>query len=158
MRWSRDGIDVPGAASVLRFPSGIQARIMMCEPPDEATLGPQEPENEEPDLLARGQQLGLTPFNVRALVVWNMAGLSLFAGGRRPSLHDVLEEARAVVVALEIEEKADNITRVAEALGTSRRVIREYLRRIGLYDWTRAKGDDEDPADAQEEARVDVEG
>lgn len=165
MKWSRDGGDVPGTASVLRFPSGIQVELVLCGPveaeavglpdaPAEPSEGAPEPTKAANDGPGQPPQAGLSPFNARALVVWNMAGLSLFGGGRRPTLQDVLEEARAIVVALEIEEKADNITRVAEALGTSRRVVRGYLRRMGLYDWTRMKSDDED-ADVHEEARLD---
>lgn len=157
MRWSRRHADVPGTTSVLRFPSGIQVELVLRDAA-EAVERLDDAEAQEPsgaiERPGRPSRAELASFNARALLVWTMAGFSLFGGRRRPSMQEVLREARAIVVALEIEEKADNITRVAEALGTSRRVVRGYLRRMGLYDWTRMKGDDE-RAEVHEEASLD---
>lgn len=158
MRWSRRQADVPGTTSVLRFPSGIQVELVLRDAAEAVEPLDDDAEAQEPsgaiDRPGRPSGAGLAPFDARALLVWTMAGFSLFGGRRRPSMKDVLREARAIVVALEIEDHADNITRVAEALGTSRRVVRGYLRRMGLYDWTRMKSDDEG-AEVHEEARLD---
>lgn len=158
MRWSRRQADTPSTTSVLRFPSGIQVELTLRDAAESVARLDDEAEAQEPsgaiERPGRPSRAGLASFNARALLVWTMAGFSLFGGRRRPSMQEVLREARAIVVALEIEEKADNITRVAEALGTSRRVVRGYLRRMGLYDWTRMKGDDE-RAEVHEEASLD---
>lgn len=147
MRWSRDGSKVPDELLVLGFPNGVQALLDLHQLGDENDEDDEDDEGVRgPARTSRGQQearpLGLPAANARALVAWHMAGISLFAGGRQPSLREVLHEARSVVLALAMERNSENITHVALALGASRRAVRNHLQSVGLYDWTRIEADD----------------
>lgn len=165
MRWSRDGSKVPDELLVLGFPNGVQALLDLHQLAD----GDDEDDEDDEDARApartsRGQReappLGLAPANARALVAWHMAGISLFAGGRQPSLREVLHEAKSVVLALAVDRNSENITHVALALGASRRAVRTHLQSVGLYDWTRIETDDGEDGgelgtELVEEARID---
>jgi len=153
MKWSRDDDEPVDAGIVLRFPSGFQVVLNMEEPQEERD---EEPETSSPTMQpgARGHwpvieattpSPGLDNLRARALVAWNMVGLSLFASKRLAQLNDVAAEAECVMLALQIELHGGNLTHIAKDLNTSRRSLRERLKRGGLYDWSRVSGrDDED--------------
>lgn len=142
MMWSRNGSKVPDELLVLGFPNGVQALLdprQLAEEDEEDEEGEEDPR--PPVRTSRGQQEArppaLPPANARALIAWHMAGLSLFFGGRQPSLREVLHEAKGVALAFAMERNSENITHVALALGASRRAVRTHLQSVGLYDWTR---------------------
>lgn len=84
---------------------------------------------------SRGRNLppSVTEVDAGAWIAWSVVGLVLFSGGRTPTLAEVVAEARRLLLALLMERLGGNITRVARAAGTSRRMVRERLRAAGLY-------------------------
>jgi len=70
--------------------------------------------------------------DVACFSAWTLVGLELFSG-KLPSLHEVSVAARRVVLFAARERYAGNITWMAKALNTSRRSLREYLKKAGLY-------------------------
>lgn len=64
--------------------------------------------------------------------VWALTGLRLFSGDP-PTLRVVTLESRRVLLLAALGRHGGNITRMARAVGTSRRVLREHLKAAGLY-------------------------
>ena len=83
----------------------------------------------------RGRPLPERVFDVDAgaLLAWTVAGLILFSERGSPSWRKVAREAKRVLLALNMERTGGNITRVAEALDSSRRMVRDTLKATGLY-------------------------
>lgn len=75
-----------------------------------------------------------------AWIAWCLSGLVLFAEGL-PVMEWVRVESKRVVMALAMLHSGGNITAAAEALGTSRRALRESLRGVGLYPWQSWSGE-----------------
>jgi len=71
--------------------------------------------------------------DVGAWVAWSVTGLLLFSGDRQPTMRMVIQESRRLLLALYLGRHDNNITRIAEATGTSRRAVREHLKATGLY-------------------------
>ncbi|MEX1366002.1 MAG: helix-turn-helix domain-containing protein, partial [Nannocystaceae bacterium] len=68
-----------------------------------------------------------------ALSGWTVVGLRLFSGGSLPDIRAFTKAARWVLLFAATERFDGNISRMAAALGTSRRAIREQLKGAGLY-------------------------
>lgn len=104
-------------------------------------------------------------------IAWTMAGLHACAlpegeddgvprrrGPWVPSARTMVREARRVAMVLAMTRYSGNISRAAEALGTSRRALRETLKTAELYPWGEGSEGDE-PTSHDEDARhVAVEG
>ena len=72
--------------------------------------------------------------NIEALSAWIVAGVPLFASDTLPTMRMLTAEARRVLLTLAVERYEGNITYIAQALGTSRRSVREQLKQAGMYD------------------------
>lgn len=68
-------------------------------------------------------------------LAWSLAGLRLFDGPDLPPLRDARDEARRLLVSLAMLRNRGTISRAAQALGTSRKVLRDHLRDAALYPW-----------------------
>lgn len=71
--------------------------------------------------------------DVGAWLAWELVGLRLLSGNRLPNMQAFSTAARWVLLIAAIERFDGNITRMAEALGTSRRALRGQLKAAGLY-------------------------
>lgn len=71
--------------------------------------------------------------DVGAWIAWSLCGLELFAGAPPSSKH-AASECRRIVLALAMLRAGGNISEAARLVGSSRKVLREHLRRLGLYD------------------------
>lgn len=143
MKWSRDDDETVDERIVLRFPNGFQVTLDLTPPPseefedDETQLQRPEARDQWQTQREHERPPGLDNSRARILLAWNMIGLSLFAGRRVPTLHEVAKEAERVLLVLMMERHSGNLTHVASELGASRRTVRERLKAGGLYDWSR---------------------
>ena len=153
MKWSREDSKVPGDWITLGFPNGVQALLDLRPPADEEGEEHPDETNGGPGAAPR---LELPAALARALLAWQMVGIHLFLSGRRPSVSEAVFQARSVVLAMALELKDENITQMALALHTSRRAVREQLKKAGLYDRARMEDDeDETTPELLEEVRTD---
>lgn len=83
----------------------------------------------EPAERGTGPELNL---DVPAWTAWAHAGFRLFAGGRLPTMREVVREARRVALAVSAERHGGNITHIARALGLQRHCARKELVEAGL--------------------------
>jgi len=74
-------------------------------------------------------------------IAWCMTGLAVFAHGEPPIITRVRTEARRLALSLAMLRSKGNITNAAQALGTSRKALRDGLRAAGLYPWPGVDGD-----------------
>ncbi len=72
--------------------------------------------------------------DVGALLAWALVGLTLFSRRPQPPMREVLGEVRRMILALLMERTGGNISRVAAALSTSRRAVRDQLETAGPYE------------------------
>jgi len=98
--------------------------------------------------------------DANAWIGWALAGLYACALPTRkvegedsrpwaPPIRVVVREARRVAVVIAMYRHDSNLTQAAIALGTSRRALREDLKRAGLYPWgDSAESDDGSNDDA----------
>ncbi|MCA9709114.1 MAG: hypothetical protein KDK70_24940 [Myxococcales bacterium] len=70
--------------------------------------------------------------DVGSLAAWALAGLQLFSGDL-PTSREVVKVARRIVLLAALARYDGNITRMAEALETSRRALRDQLKAADLY-------------------------
>jgi DNA-binding NtrC family response regulator len=75
-----------------------------------------------------------------------------------PPIRVMVREARRVAVVVAMHRHGGNITHAAEALGTSRRSLRDTLKTAGLYPWAGMTDDDDDDASTTRRAGSDVPG
>ena len=110
-------------------------RRLLGLPPDEPAPG---------ELAARfGEPVPprVTELDAGAWIAWCMAGLPLFGGGLStgmPSLGRACCTAKCLVLALAMLRTGGNLSGVHRLTGTSRKIIRDNLRRLGLYPWPAA--------------------
>ncbi len=71
--------------------------------------------------------------DVGAWAAWTLAGLHLFSGNDLPNIRTFTTVSRRVLLLAATERFKGNITRMATALGTSRRSLRQQLKVAGLY-------------------------
>jgi len=86
----------------------------------------------DPFSPASGPQT-LSSLDRTAWLAWSIAGLHLFDAADLPTLRQVTQQARHVLLTVALERCEGNISRMARWLGSSRRVVREALRSAGLY-------------------------
>jgi hypothetical protein len=82
-----------------------------------------------------------------AAIAWAVAGLLLFSGRQPPTLDEVEQEARRVLLAL-LMERTDGVTDLARLMGSTRTTARARLRAVGLYDRPAGEADDHQPRGA----------
>ena len=68
-----------------------------------------------------------------AFLLWTLSGVRLFYRPEIPPSQSVTSESRRVILLVARIRYRGNITRMATALGTSRRAVRESMKRLGLY-------------------------
>lgn len=73
-------------------------------------------------------------------ITWCLAGLSVFTHDQPPVMRRVYTEAKRIAMSLAMLRSSGNITVAAQALGTSRRALRDGLRAVGLYPWPGVDG------------------
>lgn len=100
------------------------------------------PEQPAPGEAAASYRRPLPPL-VRSLdaggwIGWCLAGLLVFGEGS-PRLTRIRLEAKRVALALAIVRTRGGISGAARLLGTSRKVVRENLVRLGLHPWGAAR-------------------
>ncbi|MEX1367510.1 MAG: helix-turn-helix domain-containing protein [Nannocystaceae bacterium] len=119
---ARRTVSVATIRSALRTASGVNP---FRAAPGEvvAFLGRQSPE-------------AIERLDVGAWIAWSLCGLELFAGALPSSKH-AASECRRIVLALAMHRTGGNISETARIVGSSRKVLREHLRRLGLYDLER---------------------
>jgi len=103
-------------------------RAMLGLAPDDPARG------EQAAYLGRSLPAVVHGLDASAWIAWCMAGLPLF-GGRLPTVRLVKVSASRVVMALAMLQTGGNISAAARMLGTSRRALRDGLRRMGRYPW-----------------------
>lgn len=69
-----------------------------------------------------------------AWIAWCLIGLPLF-GDRLPTLRQARMAASRIAIGLAMLHTRGNLTRAVAVLMTSRKTLREDLRRLGLYPW-----------------------
>lgn len=74
-------------------------------------------------------------------------GVSRRRGPWVPPIRIMMREARRVAVVVAMHRHDGNLTHAAEALGTSRRALRDTLKHAGLYPWGGVAEDDDEGAD-----------
>lgn len=77
--------------------------------------------------------------DLEALTEWLLAGLTLFVREGLPSRQAVDDAALRVVLAAALR-RTGSISGAAAALGTSRRSLRDAMKRLGIYDQWRDRG------------------
>jgi len=78
-----------------------------------------------------------------AWLAWCLAGLPLF-GGAFPALREIRNEGTRVTIALAMLREHGNLSAAARLIGSSRKVLRDNLRVVGLYPWPSDPKDDQD--------------
>ena len=92
------------------------------------------PSGEPTSTTAESAAEAILNVDTGAWLSWSLAGLRLFATPQVPSLRVTTTVARRVVLEIAIDRTGGNITHMARCLGSSRRTVRENLRRTGLQD------------------------
>jgi hypothetical protein len=98
--------------------------------------------------------------DVTAWIGWALAGLYACAlpsenaegearrrGPWVPPIRAMVREARRAAAVIAMVRHGGNVTRAAEALGTSRRALRDTLKRAGLYPWGGASEGEDDASE-----------
>lgn len=113
-------------------------------PPWERTQG------EDAAALGRQSLPPVVRLDATGWIAWALGGLHVFAvpgedgdsegpcGPWVPSIRAAVSEAQRTATVLAMLRHGGNQTHAAAAASTSRRALRETLRRIGLYPWARA--------------------
>jgi hypothetical protein len=76
----------------------------------------------------------VTGLDAGAWIAWCMVGLALFSGGF-PSLAMVRHETKRALLALVMLRTDGNVSSAGRITGTSRKVLRDGLKQVGLYPW-----------------------
>lgn len=77
--------------------------------------------------------------DVEAWLAWALAGLPLFAE-RLPSFRQARDAGTRVLLLVALARANGNISAVARSLQSSRKVVRDNMRRLGLHPWRRGDG------------------
>ncbi|MEX1366261.1 MAG: hypothetical protein AB1Z98_24265 [Nannocystaceae bacterium] len=72
--------------------------------------------------------------DVDAWIAWVVAGLPLFSG-TVPTVKQAREAATRVLLVISLARAGGSLSAVARALDSSRKVLRDRMRRLGLYPW-----------------------
>ncbi len=103
-------------------------------------LAPDEPTAEEQVAeLLEVVPTTLHGLDVGAWIAWSVAGLSLFVG-KPKTVREAQAETKRIILTLGMLRADGNISIAAREIGTSRRMLREGLRRFGLYPWAEGPG------------------
>ena len=96
-----------------------------------------------PDLAGLGERAagyrrflpGVVPqVDVDAWIGWTLAGVPLFVAGL-PKLRQARSTTTHVLLVLALARTGGNLSAVGRMLGSSRKVLRENMQRLGLYPW-----------------------
>ena len=78
---------------------------------------------------------GMVPqVDVDAWIGWTLAGVPLFVAGL-PKLRQARDATTHVLLVLALARTGGNLSAVGRMLGSSRKVLRENMQRLGLYPW-----------------------
>ena len=78
----------------------------------------------------------VTGLDAGAWIAWCLVGLVMFAGGL-PSLGQARHEAKRVVIVLAMLRTRGCISAAGRLTDTTRKILRENLKRLALYPWRR---------------------
>ena len=78
----------------------------------------------------------VTGLDAGAWIAWCLVGLVMFAGGF-PSLGQARHEAKRVVIVLAMLRTRGCISAAGRLTDTTRKILRENLKRLALYPWRR---------------------
>lgn len=118
-------------------------------------LGPnRDDDGETPEHLAKRM---VSALDVDAWMAWELVGLQLWSGAQLPTMHAFSKAARRVLLLNAIERCDGNITRMASALGISRRALRQHLKAARLYVEPSPQIDAPDDRQTREPAAVSTE-
>ena len=102
---------------------------------DPRAPAPDEPSSARPVV---GTELVRAEVDLEALAEWLLAGLKLFVCEGLPSRRAVDDSAQRVVMSAALR-RTGSISGAASALGTSRRALRDAMKRLGIYERWRAR-------------------
>lgn len=123
-----------GLRAILASDASNETKLAMIA----AITSSSTPEEDDNDALALFNvalgRLSRGSMGQARLAVWAKAGESLFLGGDLPSRQAVMDRASQIMFFAGFHEGGGTISGVAATLGTSRRALRNMMKRTKLYE------------------------